>query len=165
MELRFVFLISITIIGCFLFLLSCATESSHPSVLKLKNLVFQSMPSSLNRFLGPKISHFFSMFRVYLCYSNNPLTAIFYCTLIPSCYYLYFTRIISPFADELGPINIILGHIVLSLAVLSYILTMVTDPGTITKQNVEESVRKYDKFSNPHLFPAEKICSACQLPK
>ena len=165
MELRFVFLISITIIGCFLFLLSCATESSHPFVLKLRNLIFQSMPSNLNRLLGPKVSHFFSMFKVYLFYSNNPLTAIFYCTLIPCCYYLYFTRIISPFASELGPINIVLGHIVLLLAVLSYILTMITDPGTITKQNVEKIVGKYDKFSNPHLFPVAKICSACQLPK
>ena len=165
MEFRTFLLIAATIFIVFLFMLGCTNDASHPKLSTLRRFFFNRVPSGIKWLLGPRIWGFFNWMKDYLFFSNNPLTAIFYCVLFPGAYMLYLTTVIIPFFEEIGWVNIVLGHIVILSAVASYLLTFLTGPGVVSRFNVEAQSLKYEKYFDEDLFPRGKACKTCRIPK
>eukprot|EP00347_Sterkiella_histriomuscorum_P016464 403353078 len=101
----------------------------------------------------------------WICFSTNPLIQILYLILAVGGFYVYvqvgFNRFIP--GPYLSSIHKTLGTMIMIICYISFLLASYTNPGVIKKQNVKDSIRRFEY--DGVLFKKGEECKTCKLPK
>ncbi|KAJ3450546.1 palmitoyltransferase swf1 [Anaeramoeba flamelloides] len=113
---------------------------------------------------GTKIGVFSTFFQKYFLYSRNPIILLFY-LLITGVGIFFFFKDVFPFffeTESLGKKHLILIPLCLVFVVFSLLISVLSDPGTITQENYKMYIQKYP-YDNQIFFP--RICETCGFQK
>ena len=156
------FLIIFSFVGIYLIFCVSANEYTFLGNIKLKIKNFGEM--TINFLPGPIKNTILSIYD-YLVYKPNPVVQIFYLLLVLVLFLLYYYYGIKKyFPHKVISYNLVyVLYTILFLALYSFYLCSISDPGIIKKKNISFLKQKYPY---DFLFNSEKPeCKKCNFPK
>ena len=104
-------------------------------------------------------------FQNYMFKVDNPIGPIFFFSLSIGLEVAYTLLIHYKHSELLNIYVIVFDQLLYVLSLLSYFRLKSTLAGTITPENLPETLQAYQKYHDPRTFPRTLSCDHCKIPR
>ena len=165
----------------FLYLFVCIDPHGDGWLSRTRRFLFIKVPAALEMWgkfvLGETITRYIKRFWLYLWYEKNPSVQIFYLLLMNIGYYYYYYHGLVKLVPNMyiSEIHLYTVHASYIACMLIFLIASRSEPGKITRKNVDRYLRKYQpdtviykkkdncKFCNFQKVPRSKHCRLCDV--